>query len=421
VADPVRALLQRHRTLCERAVDPLEIAAGLEAYGITDRTAARFRHRDVFSLAEELYARVPHDGEGPDGERRDDARRDGDERDPEGRGDADRGGEERDRVPPGGPAAPSGPPGRPSGAPAAADAVRAVSPVPPAGEGLGQVLLPLLPGLVCVTALAGVAATDGTPRALVAATGAVAFAAALSASLRRGPLRARGRTAPALRVGTGLLIAYALCGDGLLAALIGGGPAEPWPPAVAAPVALAFAVAPAAWCARFFAVRARRRLTASRGLHDFAAAARPLLGLTAALYTAALTALLLLAGPALEAAAPGGPGDPVAAGDAWGAGGVPSGLALGVLLFAARLLTVHGFPGPAATGLLGACAVEAFALAAVLAGRVPGCAFLARPVEAAVTAWGTGAVPALGCGAAALALLARAAVVLARASAHAAP
>ncbi|MER5733854.1 hypothetical protein ABT084_36930 [Streptomyces sp. NPDC002138] len=57
--DPVKALLHRHRELCERAVDPLEIAAGLEAHGITDRTAARFRHRDVFSLAEELYARVP--------------------------------------------------------------------------------------------------------------------------------------------------------------------------------------------------------------------------------------------------------------------------------------------------------------------------------------------------------------------------
>ncbi|MEU9415507.1 hypothetical protein [Streptomyces sp. NPDC048272] len=57
--DPVKALLHRHRALCERAVDPLEIAAGLEAHGITDRTAARFRHRDVFSLAEELYARTP--------------------------------------------------------------------------------------------------------------------------------------------------------------------------------------------------------------------------------------------------------------------------------------------------------------------------------------------------------------------------
>ncbi|MEU0970671.1 hypothetical protein ABZ357_36620, partial [Streptomyces sp. NPDC005917] len=62
-ADPVKALMHRHRTLCERAVDPLEIAAGLEAHGVTDRTAARFRHRDVFSLAEELYARVPRDGD----------------------------------------------------------------------------------------------------------------------------------------------------------------------------------------------------------------------------------------------------------------------------------------------------------------------------------------------------------------------
>ncbi|MDT0443190.1 hypothetical protein [Streptomyces johnsoniae] len=57
-ADPLPALLRDHRTLCERAVDPLEIAAGLEARGVTDRTAARFRHRDVFSLAEELYARA---------------------------------------------------------------------------------------------------------------------------------------------------------------------------------------------------------------------------------------------------------------------------------------------------------------------------------------------------------------------------
>ncbi|OKK21205.1 hypothetical protein AMK16_09715 [Streptomyces sp. CB00455] len=62
--DPVKALLHRHRELCERAVDPLEIAAGLEAHGITDRTAVRFRHRDVFSLAEELYARTPR-GETP--------------------------------------------------------------------------------------------------------------------------------------------------------------------------------------------------------------------------------------------------------------------------------------------------------------------------------------------------------------------
>ncbi|MEU3773962.1 hypothetical protein AB0F11_12285 [Streptomyces sp. NPDC032472] len=74
--DPVKALLHRHRVLCEQAVDPLEIAAGLEAHGITDRTAARFRHRDVFSLAEELYARTPRGDEpaAPAAARRADAR-----------------------------------------------------------------------------------------------------------------------------------------------------------------------------------------------------------------------------------------------------------------------------------------------------------------------------------------------------------
>ncbi|GFN06959.1 hypothetical protein Smic_55150 [Streptomyces microflavus] len=51
--------MHHHRDLCERAVSPLEIAAGLEAHGLTDRTAARYRHRDVFALAEELYARTP--------------------------------------------------------------------------------------------------------------------------------------------------------------------------------------------------------------------------------------------------------------------------------------------------------------------------------------------------------------------------
>ncbi|MFJ4190052.1 hypothetical protein [Kitasatospora sp. NPDC089509] len=58
-ADPVRELMAEHRELCERAVDPLEIAAGLEEAGLGPDTAARCRHADLFSLAEELYARVP--------------------------------------------------------------------------------------------------------------------------------------------------------------------------------------------------------------------------------------------------------------------------------------------------------------------------------------------------------------------------
>ncbi|MFD0259919.1 hypothetical protein ACFVH7_16780 [Kitasatospora indigofera] len=51
--------MARHRALCEQAVDPLEIAAGLEEAGLGPGAAARYRHADVFSLAEELYARVP--------------------------------------------------------------------------------------------------------------------------------------------------------------------------------------------------------------------------------------------------------------------------------------------------------------------------------------------------------------------------
>ncbi|MFJ9696660.1 hypothetical protein [Kitasatospora sp. NPDC101183] len=58
-ADPVRELMAGHRELCEHAVDPLEIAAGLEEAGLGPEAAARCRHADLFSLAEELYARVP--------------------------------------------------------------------------------------------------------------------------------------------------------------------------------------------------------------------------------------------------------------------------------------------------------------------------------------------------------------------------
>ena len=92
--------------------------------------------------------------------------------------------------------------------------------------------------------------------------------------------------------------------------------------------------------------------------------------------------------------------------------------ALGALLWLARLLAAHGFAGAAAKMLSTAAGAELLALASVFAGRLPGCAALGRPVEAAVQTWGAGALPAAVCGAAALALLARAAAVLARASAH---
>lgn len=349
--DPVRALMHRHRELCARAVDPLEIAAGLEAHGVTDRTAARFRHRDVFSLAEELYARVPRDGDGDSG----------DDAPPEGTG-----------------------------------------PARPWGVRVALGLLPLLPGAL---AAATVAAAHRTGAPAVGAAGAALTAGALWLCLRRGPL-ATGRRAGTGRsagrfVGrsaglpgalcTGWLLACAACGDRLPAALTGHGGVAPGPydPAAAceAAVVLALAVAPAAWCARWFAVRARRRLAASSGLDEFAAGARPLCVAAALAFLLALPPLVLTA----RLTVPGAAADPTSeAGVAATAG----------LLFLARLLTVHGFRAAAATGTAVACAAEA---------AVP-----------AVT-HGTAAVPAMACGAAALALLVYACAVLSRASAHTAP
>ncbi|MEU6469205.1 hypothetical protein ABZ927_00180 [Streptomyces massasporeus] len=360
--DPVKALMHRHRELCERAVDPLEIAAGLEAHGITDRTAARFRHRDVFSLAEEMYARVSRDGDTP-------------------------------------------------------------LPAPPAAPRLRAdwVLLTLLPGALCAAAIAALHLTQGRSRLFAAAAGAVAVALALHAALRRGPLSrtdpdrpgprpdaASGRTTP----WTVWLVAYALLGNGLLDNALAGGPDTlptgtadgPWPLTAAPVLALALACAPAAWTAHLLTARARRKLAASRGLEDFAAAVRPLLLGVFALFLGALAALLTLSGAAL--------GEPAAYTQA---------LTLGALFFLARLLTTHGFTYAPAVVLTAAATVEAAALATVFASRLPGAGFLATPVETLVTTWGAGSVPTLTCGAAALALLVHTTRKLTRASAHAPP
>ncbi|MEU9288136.1 hypothetical protein AB0D57_26390 [Streptomyces sp. NPDC048275] len=344
--DPVKALMHRHRELCERAVDSLEIAAGLEAHGVTDRTAARFRHRDVFSLAEEMYARVARDGE---------------------------------------PASLPAPPERP-------------------GARADWAALALLPGALCAAAVVGLRLTEGQPRLAVAVVGTLAVALGLRFALRRGPLSATHRTTSGTRAWTCWLIAYAVLGDGLLSAGIAGGPDGPWPLATAPTLALALACAPAAWCAHLFAVRAHRKLTASRGLEDFAASVQPLLLGVFGLFVCALGTLLALSGAAL--------GEP--AGYA-GAG------ALGALLLLARLLTVRGFMYAPAIVLGAAGAAEATALAVVFAGRLPGCSFLAMPVDTVVGTWGPGAVPALACGAAAAVLLIHATRKLTRASAHATP
>jgi hypothetical protein len=229
-------------------------------------------------------------------------------------------------------------------------------------------------------------------------------ALALRVALRRGPLSAGHRVTSGTRAWTCWLIAYALLGDGLLSAGLDGGPDGPWPLATAPVLALALACAPAAWCAHLFAVRARRRLTATRGLEEFAASVQPLLLGVFALFLCALGALLALCGAVLaEPAAYTGAG------------------ALGALLLLARLLTARGFTHAPAVVLAAAGAAEATALATVFAGRLPGFSFLATPVEALVGAWGPGAVPALVCGAAALVLLIHSTRTLTRASAHALP
>jgi hypothetical protein len=254
--DPVKALMHRHRELCERAVDPLEIAAGLEAHGVTDRTATRFRHRDVFSLAEEMYARVPRDAE------------------------------------PSSPAAPAEGP----------------------RLGAAWLLLTLLPGALCAATVAALPRTTGQPRLIAAVVGTLAVVLSLRAALSRGPLSATHPVPPRTHTLTCWLIAYALLGDGLLRAALTGGPDAlptgtadgPWPLTAAPVLALTLSCAPAAWTAHLFATRSRRKLTASRGLEDFTASVLPLLFGAFALYLCALSALLAATAAALDAPAPYG-------------------------------------------------------------------------------------------------------------------
>ncbi|WP_055565183.1 hypothetical protein [Streptomyces atriruber] len=359
-ADPVKALMHRHRELCERAVDPLEIAAGLEAHGVTDRAAARFRHRDVFALAEEMYARVP--------------------------------------------ALPGGRVPSTAACPAASRPRRTPS---------GWALFALLPGAVCAVAVAGLALSEGRLRLAAALVGALAVAVALRVALRYGPLRAVAYPMPATRAWVCWLLAYALLGDGLLSGAVAGGPDGPgdlWDPAVAPLLALALAVAPATWCARLFAVRSGGRLAASRGLDEFASSVRPLLFGTVALFLGALGSLLAGVQALLR---------DEGAGPDHGAPAMVGAVALGALLLLARLLGVYGFTRAPALLLGAAGSCEAAALALVFAARLPGCDALATPVTAAVDAWGPGVVPATACGGAALVLLVHAARTLTLASAHA--
>ncbi|MFJ5218039.1 hypothetical protein ACIP98_25380 [Streptomyces sp. NPDC088354] len=311
-ADPVRELMHRHQRLCAEAVDPLEIVAGLEAQGVTDRVAGSFRHRDVFSLAEELYARVPRAG-----------------------------------VPEPAAEAPTRPP----------------------------VLLTLAPGLVCAAATWALQAVHSLA---VAAVAGPLLLAALFAALRTGPLRAPYGNGAGGTLWACWLLGFAAFAEGVRQ-----------PAAGAVTTALALSLAPAAWCAHRFAVRARGHLLRSRSLEEFGAAVRPLLLGTLALYLVAVTALLCAAravvGAAFTPAALVGPA------------------ALALLLFTGRLLAIHGYPDAGAVGTGLASATEAVCLAAVLLGRL---------------SLDPGSVAAVACAAAAPVLVAYALSALSRASAH---
>lgn len=62
VEDPVDALVRRLGRIASTAVDPLQLAAVLESEGVTDRSAFDdYGQRDVFSLADLVFRRVPRE------------------------------------------------------------------------------------------------------------------------------------------------------------------------------------------------------------------------------------------------------------------------------------------------------------------------------------------------------------------------
>ncbi|MGW3181362.1 hypothetical protein ACWDD9_19030 [Kitasatospora sp. NPDC001119] len=309
-ADPVREVMAEHRELCERAVDPLEIAAGLEEAGLGQDAAARCRHADLFSLAEELYARVPR------------------------------------RPPPPGPAQP-----RSGGAAArAALTAAALAALPCAGAAaLGPrwpVLLPAAVPLVLLPALTAPAPAEPGPPC--AGPGVL------------GP-------GPAPRPYPGSRLRPAALGHGLgLAALLLLPPAVPGgdrPLAVALVLAAAVSAGSAERTARWYRQLGRGHLGAAGTLAEFRARMRPVLPVALALHLAVLGVLSFAALAVLAVVAPRpGPGHgggllhlaAERAGPAqWAAQGV-----LGLLVVLPVLLARCGRPAAAAAGAsAGAAAV----------------------------------------------------------------
>ncbi|MEU9044211.1 MULTISPECIES: hypothetical protein [unclassified Kitasatospora] len=305
-ADPVREVMAEHRELCERAVDPLEIAAGLEEAGLGPDAAARCRHADLFSLAEELYARVPR------------------------------------RPPDPGPARPR----RRRGADArAALTAAALAALPCAGVAAfgarWPVLLPAAVPLVLLPVLtAPPRAEPGPPLALP-----LCPADALGpAPLPRRPTGS-GRRPAALGYGLGLAALLLLP----LAA-----PGGDRPTAAALVLAAAVSAGSAEWAARWYRQVGRSHLGVAGTLAEFRSRMRPVLPVAVALHLVVLAVLtfVALAVPAVLASHPG-PGRGgllhLAAGRAgpvpWAAQGV-----LGLLLVLSALLARCGRPTAAAVG-----------------------------------------------------------------------
>ncbi|MFE6050124.1 hypothetical protein ACFQ6N_05190 [Kitasatospora sp. NPDC056446] len=359
-ADPVREVMAEHRELCERAVDPLEIAAGLEEAGFGPDAAARCRHADLFSLAEELYARVPR------------------------------------RPPPPGPVGPSGPRRRGAAVRAALTAAALAVPSCAAVAAFGArwpVLLPAAVPLVLLPALtAPPAAEPGPPCAVPAGPGRP------PADALGPPPAARGRPASLRRpaaTGHGLGLAALL----LLPQAVPGGDR---PPVVALVLAAAVSAGSAEGAARWYRQVGRGHLGAAGTLAEFRSRMRPVLPVAVALHLAVLGVLSFAALAVAVVLAPRpGPGHGggllhLAAERAgpvpWAAQGV-----LGLLLVLPVLLARCGRSTAAA---LGALAGPAATLGLLAAGR----------------SWPSAAL--LGGGAVAAVLLAYAWAVLGRAGSH---
>ncbi|MFJ9841073.1 hypothetical protein ACIRYZ_11465 [Kitasatospora sp. NPDC101155] len=335
--DPVREVMAEHRELCERAVDPLEIAAGLEEAGLGPDAAARCRHTDLFSLAEELYARVP-------------------------------------RRPPAAPDPPR--PGR-RGAAARAALTAAVLAAPPcaAVAALGArwpVLLPAAVPLVLLPALTAPAEPGPPPTA-------PARPDALGPAPGRVPAPSAGSRLRPAALGHGLGLAALL----LLPLAVPGGDRLL---AVALVLAAAVSAGSAERAARWYRQVGRSHLGAARTLAGFRARMRPVLPVAVALHLAVLAVLTYAALAVLAVVAPHpGPGHgggllhlaAERAGPAqWAAQGV-----LGLLLVLPVLLARCGRRTAAALGALAGPAAAAVPLA------------LGRSVPAAVLLGG-GAVAA---------------------------